>query len=280
MKSLSVVIALAACGNASKTPDARVIDSPAIDSASDSPGDVRSTDGPTCAPTPAFLGGRWRAEMNTTDDTGNSTATTLGTLGYTPSDHGYAFSLDGSTAISVDDGDALWPLGSFTLEAWVKMSAATATNSIMLKYQCGNQCPAGSQAYWGLFITGGGHPDFELRTDASPNILDVQDTTKNLADGQWHYIVGVRDVPANAANLYVDGALAVTITLPNDETGAMTNTDSSLDPVYIGSSVTGGTTTLNSYFTGALDDVAYFAAALTPSQIAAIYAAPQGECHP
>ncbi len=279
MKLAWVVVALAACGKVnSKTPDARTVDSPR---AIDAPADSRGVDAPSCFATPVGLGGRWRAEMNTNDDTGNSTASAAGTgtLGYAPSIHGYAFSLDGATAISINDGDALWPAASFSLEAWVKLSSATATNVVMEKYQCSNACPAGSNAYYSLVVTGGGHPDFEFRTDASQNILTVTDTTKNVADGQWHYIVGVRDVPNNNALLYVDGALAVTVSLPTDETGAMTNTDGSLDPIYLGADVAGGGNTLSAFFTGALDDIAYYAAALTPAEIAAIYAAPQGECH-
>lgn len=280
MNRMVVLALLVACGKvgSTKPSDAamqgdspRPIDSPMVD--------ARMPDGPTCFATPVGLGGRWRAEMTTTDDTNNSTSSTIGTLGYAPSIHGYAFSLDGATTIAVNDGDALWPSASFTLEAWVKMSGAAATNTVLSKYQCGNACPAGSNALYGMYITSGGHPDFELRTDASANILQVMDTTKNVADGNWHYIAGVRDVPGNAANLYVDGALAVTVTLPSDETGAMTNTDASLDPIYLGASVTGGTTTNNSFFTGALDDVAYYAIALSASQVAAIWAAPQGECH-
>ncbi len=273
-----VLAALAACGkvDSKKMPDARPVDSPgAVDAHADAP----PIDGPLCITTPTGLGGRWRAEMNTNDDTGNSTSTVSGTLGYTPSIHGNAFSLDGATAISVNDGDALWPTASFTLEAWVKMSAATATNIMIEKYQCGNACPAGSNAYYGMYVASGGHPSFDLRTDASLNILSVADTTKNVADGNWHYIVGVRDVPGNAAILYVDGVVDVTVTLPADETGPMTNTDGSLDPVFLGAGEVGGQTTLQGFFTGALDDVAYFASALTPAQIAAIYAAPQGECH-
>jgi 2-methylisocitrate lyase-like PEP mutase family enzyme len=40
-----------------------------------------------------------------------------------------------------------------------------------------------------------------------------------------------------------------------------------------------GATTYTGFFAGAIDDVAFYASALTGAQVAAIYAAPDGECH-
>lgn len=263
----------AACGSiANKSPDA----SPGIDShvSVDGP----TTDAVTCAANPIGLEGRWRGEMNTNDDTMAHNGTAVGTnLGYAPGKHGFAFLLDGTTnVIAVDDGDALWPAASFSLEAWVK---TTSHGNVISKYQCGGYCPANdSQAYYGLSVGGTGAVSFDIRTDASPTIIEATDTLHNVADGNWHHLVGVRDVTAMTAIVYVDGALAVSTNLPTDELGVLSNLDGETDPVVIGGSAIAGAGGYNGFFAGAIDEVSYYTSALSATQVAAIYNAPQGEC--
>ena len=273
-----LVVVVAGCGSvkANKPVDANT-----------PPQDAKPIDGPgsagpdaaTCAATPSGLGGRWRGEMNTTDDTGNSTGTTEGTsFTYIPGKHGYAFGFDGSTnAVEINDGDKLWPQGSFTIEAWVNTHTGGA---VMQKYQCSFSCPAGdSTAYWALSLAANGNPSFGTRTDAALNMIFATDSVHDLRDGQWHYLVGVRDTTAKTDSLFVDGQLAASAALADVDNGPMTNLDGEVDPISVGAGITGGTSTLNGFFTGGIDEVAYYSAALTPAQIAAIYAAPQGECH-
>jgi hypothetical protein len=60
---------------------------------------------------------------------------------------------------------------------------------------------------------------------------------------------------------------------------AFTNADGEADPITIGAGTVGGTGTNSSHFAGAIDDVSYYATALSANEVAAIYAAPDGECH-
>jgi hypothetical protein len=217
--------------------------------------------------------------MNASDDTGLHGGTPIGAnFGYAPGEHGLAFLLDGSmNVVSIDDGDALWPDGSFSLEAWVK---TITSGNAMSKYQCGKSCPSNvSTAYWALSVGASGAAAFALRTDASQNVATVTDTLHDVHDGKWHHLVGVRDVPSATMTLYVDGALAVSSNLPADEQGPMTNTDGETDPVVIGGAQIAGAATFGGFFGGAVDEVSYYAAALTASEVAAIYRAPEGECH-
>lgn len=269
MRIVVLWVTLVACGSvAGNHPDA------APDSA---PSDA-STDGPTCAANPPGLAGRWRGEMNTTDDTAAHNGTPIGNnLGYAPGQHGLAFLLDGSTnVVSINDADTLWPAASFSLEAWVK---TTSSGNVLSKYQCGGKCPSSSNAYWALSVSAAGAASFSLRTDAAQTIASVTDTLHNVHDGQWHHLVGVRDLPAATMTLYVDGALAVSANLPADQLGAMTNTDGETDPVVIGGSQTAGALSYESFLKGAIDEVSYYASALTATQASAIYRAPDGECH-
>ena len=60
--------------------------------------------------------------------------------------------------------------------------------------------------------------------------------------------------------------------------GTRSLTDGVADPVTIGAYQKSGTDIFDGLFAGAVDDAAYYTAALTDQQIAAIYGAPDGEC--
>lgn len=272
MKLVSCVVALAACGSVG---DKAKQDAPDRDTAVD----TTTIDGRTCAANPTGLALRYRGEMNLTDDLGTTTATAHGaTLGYAPGKHGFAFLLDGSTnVITVDDADALWPADSFSIEAWVK---TTAAGVVLEKYQCQNFCPGNSNAFWSMSIDGSGHPSFSLRTNAdSGSVTSVTDSLHDVHDGSFHHLVGVRDTNAGTGTLYVDGAVGVASNLTAVQLGPMTNTDGETDPVLIGSQVTGGTNNFGAFFNGAIDEVSYYSSALTAQQVMDIYTAPLGECH-
>jgi hypothetical protein len=274
MKMIWIVVMTSACGSVSNETknDAAV----AIDSTID---DVRAIDAFTCATTPSNMTARWRGDGNANDDSGNSyNGTTLGTFAYGPGKHGMAFLFDGSTnAVNINDGDALWPAASFSLELWVKVTTA-ASATLVQKYQCAYSCPTGSFAFYTLRLGATGHPTFSLRTDATDVAMDATDTTHDLADGSWHHLVGVRDTAAAKMYLYIDGMVAVTLAVPTENNGPMTNTDGETDPVLLGAAVPGGTSTINDRFAGAIDEVAFYKSGLTATQIAQIYAAPEGEC--
>ncbi len=105
--------------------------------------------------TPANLNARWRGDSNTNDDSGNAyNGTAVGNnLSYTQGKHGMAFLFDGTTnEVKVDDGDALWPAPSFSVEAWVK-TPTSAPAQLVMKYQCAGACPAyKAYAYYSLRI--------------------------------------------------------------------------------------------------------------------------------
>jgi hypothetical protein len=268
-----LVLLVAACGSApaNNAQDASAShDGSAIDAA--------GSDGSGCVATPQGLGGRWRAEMNTTDDTGNSTSTVAGAnLTYMPGRHGSAFELDGTTtAIEIDDGDHLWPAASFTIEAWVNTHA---TGDLVYKVQCSNTCNTSTgNAQWGLTLVAGGEPQFLFRADADNPGVFITDSTRDVRDGQWHYLVGVRDTVARTATLYVDGQAAGSAALTATSAGPLSNTDNEVDPITLGAMMLLDGS-LADLYAGGLDEVAYYSAALTPQEIAGIYAAPRGECH-
>lgn len=278
---------LVGCGSVEKGPrdsaivDSAIVDSPIVDAGGlDSPSLDSAIDTPmaTCAPTPVELNARWRGNMSAMDDTGGQNGSPQGNLGYAPGRHGFAFVFDGiDDAVAVFDQDRLWPMGSFTIEAWVK----TATpGPVVQKYQCGGQCPPGlSNAFWQLSIVGAGHASFIVRANAdSSSGVVITDTTRVVTDGTWHHLVGVRDLAASQAILYIDGEVAALNTLTDIQRGVLSNRDGETDPVVIGASPIAGAPGFRDFRTGAIDEVAYFTAALTAAEVQAIYAAPDGEC--
>ena len=269
MRSL-VLVAVVGCGSV----DNKNIDAPPRDIAN---ADMPGTDSATCVPASSSIKARYRAESSALDSVGTYNGVTVGAnFSYTPGKYGMAFLFDGvDDAVRIDDGDALWPTDSFTLEAWAK---TTVGGLLIRKYACGNTCSAGnSNAYFALFLDSTGKPGFDFRPDASGTITTVV-APDSVFGTQWHHIVGVRDTAAQMAYVYVDGVLAVSSAPPTAQFGAMTNLDGDTDDIVIGATVTAGNQTLSQYFTGSIDEVAIYHTALNGPEIAAIYAAPQGKC--
>jgi hypothetical protein len=268
-------VMLAGCGS---VDGGSKIDAAIGDSTVDAPPDTAA---PTCATSPSMMRVRYRAENNTNDHTGNFNGTPVGTnFSYTTGKYGMAFQLDGSDdVVTIADGDSLWPSGSLTVEAWVKTSATQAANIIVCKYACGGTCVNNaSTAYFCLSTSASGQPVFEFRPDSSDTITGVTATLATVNNGAWHHLVGVRDAAAMTASLYVDGALATSAMPAAVQFGAMTNADNDVDLVTIGASIVGGQTSYQSWFAGAVDEVAIYHSALTASQVSAIYNAPDGKC--
>jgi len=254
------------CGNVS--PSSEIVDGPTD----------AGLDAATCARPPVGLAARWRGEANTNDDTGLFEGTAHGALAYAPGRHGTAFLLDGTTAyVTADEGDTLWPTASFSIEAWVKAPTISMEAVVFCKYGCGGGTCDGN--LWQLNIDASGHPLFAFRVNGSPSgVIKLTDTADVAIDGGWHHLVGVRDTTAGRARLYVDGKLGVMLAISGADLGAMGNVDGSPDPVTIGSQQSMGRVTFEAFFGGAVDDAAYYSTALTDTEVAAIYVAPDGEC--
>jgi concanavalin A-like lectin/glucanase superfamily protein len=280
MKHTVVLMSLAACGSvANKNP---VDAPPAHDGKVDAPhSDAPGIDAPTCAQNPPGLAARWRGDSTAADDTGTYNGTAVGSVAYVPGKHGMAFELNGTNElVSINDGDALWPASSFSIEAWVNTTNATTSSYVISKYQCMSSCPNNvANAFYGISLTAAGVPYFDVRPDGSNAYAEIFDPAHHLNDGAWHHLVGVRDIPGAKLVLYVDGALVVSTNLAGAALGPLTNNDGEVDPVLIGGSGIAGQAGYSAYFSGAIDEVSYYTSPLTAAQVAAIYAAPLGECH-
>lgn len=158
--------------------------------------------------------------------------------------------------IDVPCHPALNPPGPFTVEAWVRPTAAPGT-----------ACPVSSSARGSgragfvFYQIGTDHWDFRIGNSNSTTYAAIASGGTPVV-GQWTHLVGVYD--GYAARLYVNGTLVA---------NAGTNRPFSANPsspFRIGSAGSGSGTYP---FAGDVDEVALYGAALSPETIAAHYEA-------
>jgi hypothetical protein len=102
-------------------------------------------------------------------------------------------------------------------------------------------------------------PAAELRTEDGPIVL-----------GQWYYLTGVIDYPADEMSIYIDGVLAITSYINFDN---LTSPDTPSATSAIGSQDDGS----GEFFSGALDEVRITKASRSSAWIAAQYDAMVGD---
>lgn len=172
---------------------------------------------------------------------------TLGVPGAIAGDPDTAASFDGSSGqVSVPSASSLNVGDDFTIEAWVKRGASkTESNEVIASKQ---------EGAWVLMFNEA--DQLTLRRSTYGNIATANVATTDTTN--WHYVVATKN--GSSIHLYLDGT---------DVTGIVANqtfTNNNL-PLAIGQSSS------TSYFKGAIDEVALYNTALTPTQITQHYEA-------
>lgn len=148
---------------------------------------------------------------------------------------------------------------SNTVEAWVRvdpglLQAGERAGSILGNFGAGGS----GIANWEI------HTDGRLRIYWNTGEVDELGTT-DLSDGDWHHVAVVRDTGADEFVAYVDGAVELTTASSGSD---IAFTASALH--RIGSDHQAGTPIV---FNGAIDELAVYDRALTPTEIAEHYQA-------
>ncbi|GAA5483163.1 LamG domain-containing protein [Haloferula sargassicola] len=169
-----------------------------------------------------------------------------------------------STAISYADGALTTvpfhaalnpPAGeSFTIEAWVRPDVNGATNAQAPLF---NRRSAGNRQGWAFFqrsSTTGWNFRMYDENGGTPSI-DI--TGGSYFIGAWSHLAVVWDGPASTATLYVDG-----VNVGSQSGGYVPNTE-----VPLGLGAYSSDNAGDNPFTGGLDEVAFYPAALTSQQI-------------
>ncbi len=87
---------------------------------------------------------------------------------------------------------------SFSIELWVKTEAPPENRSVFI----GKYAGAGNMSWW-LGMEFPGNAIFSIR-DNSDNLAELPSKV-NIADNEWHHIVGVYNRSTGLASIYVDG---------------------------------------------------------------------------
>jgi len=270
--ALALVFGPACGGNNTNLVDASSIDAG---------GDANvAFDAASCVPAPAGLTGRWRGEGNTKDSLGAYDGVAQGGLTYGTGRFGMAFHFDGTdAAVSIDDGDALWPTGSFTVVAWVKPPNSGKYEAIVGKNECGGAtCPTGTSAHVELYIEDGGFPYLRVRTSETGAAYHSAVYGTAINDDQWHMVAGVRDVTGGNLLVYVDDKAPGMQAITGEALLPLKNTDGEIDPMLIGANTGDNGTKLVDLSSALIDEVAVFDRALTQQELATLYATVGGIC--
>jgi Concanavalin A-like lectin/glucanases superfamily/Secretion system C-terminal sorting domain len=146
---------------------------------------------------------------------------------------------------------------SLTISAWVKSQNYSFTSQEQI-YWRGDALPAHDPHM--LYFIGG---EVKIRRDVDPGTISNEvGTSVGALDTNYHMMTGTYDSITSVMNVYLDGVLMNTATLPGLETyptSTMYN--------YIGA-VDGGTW---QFFYGTMDELAIWNRALTPCEVMDLY---------
>jgi len=222
------------------------------------------------APQTTHLAAYFPGDGSPTEVIGQQTGTLEGNATFGPGELGQAFSLDGTgDAVEFAGGDWQLPEGDFSVVAWVKTSDATTSQIVIEEYECAGACANNdSSSMWRLGIDKGAAVGIVREDGTAADATEIKGAA--VADGQWHHIAFVRDTILGKANVYVDGSLSTSAPLTSDMNGPLLNADGDADPVVIGAHIVGGTSNLEGFFNGQIDEVGFYNVALTADEMAAI----------
>ena len=221
-----------------------------------------------CVPAPAGLVGWWPADGGASDIAGTNNGTLQG--GATANVGGVvgsAFGFDGTNGfVQIPDSAALRPT-NLTVEAWVRFDSLNSAGS--------GGSPAGQQYivfkqnsrstyFEGYFLgkgRGAGRDFFVFGVSSASGQAPELDSVSTVTTGVWNHVAGVRG--SNFIQLFVNGQL-------DSQTNINFPQDYGTNALYFGTS---GQAYWDHKFAGALDEVSLYNRALSPEEIAALYAA-------
>jgi len=205
----------------------------------------------SCAPLPAGLVSWWRAEGNPQDASGTNNGALVGNASYSSGLVGSAFAFDGNGDGFNLGNPASLQFQDFSIEAWIKRASTSSVGrdgeAMFLSYGFGGYA-FGMSGDGSLFLSVVG--------------INKVSVTNSITDTSWHQ-VAVTKVGANVV-FYLD-SLAIPAA-PYDSGFAF------------GSSVAIGARgdNLSASFLGLIDELAFYARALTAAEVQAIYTAASG----
>ncbi len=216
-----------------------------------------------CVQPPAGAVSWWPGDGAATDILDGNGGTLMNGAAFATGKVGQGFMLNGvNQYVTVPSNAGLVPgVSSFSLEAWVRTSSGSGRRRIATTYECGGAV-CGSPLHYGslysLYLLNG-FPVFDLR-DSTGDTSQVQSLLGHvfLADSTFHHVVATRDMSSLTMTLYVDGRLDSSAPLLPHSQGPIQQDDSETDPFTIGAAVMSGSTALQDFFSGVIDEVIFY----------------------
>lgn len=163
---------------------------------------------------------------------------------------------DGASVISIPASpDKQFGAASYSVGVWIK---TTVPSRMMIWEEGGGG--AGTPQAWFRINDNASTSLYRLNTNTGGHLqVSVDDGGTSLSDGQWHYIVCIRDVGAGKSRMYVDGVLMKEIN--------NTATDITNDQGFrIGGQLGAGGSFSNLY-TGEVDDLVIYKRVLSEDEV-------------
>jgi hypothetical protein len=212
---------------------------------------------------PGGMTGYWPFDAsNALDSAGNSNDLTLnGGAAYTTGRQGGALSLNGSGACASSARPVVRTDASFTVTAWVNMSAAggfhTAVSQDNVNVSGFFLQYSASDNRWALAMTS---------ADSTSSVTTRALSTAAPALSTWTHLAGVYNAGSGQLQLYVNGTL--------NGSASFSGAWNASKGLQVGRGLWGGSPT--DFFPGAIDEVRTFSRVLTAAEIASSAALPVG----
>jgi hypothetical protein len=225
-------------------------------------GGVTGYAGAVLADSPLFYGRLGEASGTTmTDSSGNGhngsyTSVTLGATGLLTSSSDTAASFNGTSSFGAVPYGSWMNTATWSVEALFKPSSVSGARTIVTRYT-----PA---SYDGVFHLRQDNAAVTLYAFRSASLVTCGATGVTLVNGTIYHVVGTYD--GSNLQIYVNGTLKNTIT---SVTGL--NNTTTVNPIGVGRSNNAGS--FQEFYSGVIDEVAYYGSALSSTRIAAHYAA-------
>lgn len=227
-----------------------------------------------CVPPVSGMISWWSGEGDTLDRAGANSGRLVGGATFGTGRVGQAFSFNGAGQyVEMDNSPNLNPAGSFTVEAWIMPVQNSGWQVIMGKW--GDESDAFNQRSYNFSMVPGGGLIFGISDEPNQwntslhHFITTNDVVK---PNVWSHVAAVYQQSTGTRQIYVNGTM---IAERRDPPISVLNSTSK---VGIGARLVSSTSG-SDYFMGLIDEVSFYAKALSDAEIRAIYAAGSaGKC--
>jgi hypothetical protein len=229
----------------------------------------------SCTPPPSGLVSWWAAEGNANDSFGTNNGVVQGNLAYAPGEVGQAFQFDGTSAairVPASSSTDVGANGGLTIEGWIKPASLTVNEPLAVwdngTDNLGVHLWINQPPIW----SGTGPGSIIISLDDTSGVLHYITSPGNiLSTNNWNHVAVTYDRASGTAAMYLNGS-AVAV----ENLGVFT--PSTGDDFYLGYAPPSPSFGV-AYYTGLMDEMSLYNAALSSNQIQAIYlAGSAGKC--